>query len=144
MTTQETAKRLLEKIFTNITPDIDFKKIETIEADIYRLENLEPVKEDKLYNTIKMTAKNLRILLNAARKNRMEFGTAVKRIETSTPPPRIKTKEPSATKALDAYEKELLEHDKFIKTATKPYAKSYGAILDLMRREIISLIRKLQ
>jgi hypothetical protein len=145
--TPETAKRLLEKILSNITPDIDFKKIETIEADIYLLENLEmPDKETKLYKTTTMTAKNLRILLTAARKNRTEFGTAKKRIETSTPPPKTRTKEeiPNATQALDLYEKELLEHEKFIKTATKPYEKAYNELVNMMRKEIISLIRKLQ
>ena len=92
-----------------------------------------------------MTAKNLRILLFAARKNRAEFGTTIQRIEKSTPAPKARTKEqiPDATQALDLYEKELLEHDKFIKTATKPYQKAYNELINMMRKEIIMLMRKL-
>lgn len=145
--TPELAKKLLERILNNITPDIDFKKIETIEADIYLLENLEmPKEENKLYKTTTMTAKNLRILLFAARKNRAEFGTTVQRIEKSTPPPKVRTKEElkDATQALDVYEKELFEHDKFVKTATKPYQKAYSELLNMMRKEIMMLLRKLQ
>jgi len=144
--TPELAKKLLEKILNNITPDINFKKIETIEADIYLLENLEPPgEENKLYKTTTMTAKNLRILLDIARKNRKEFGTAIQRIEKSTPPPKTRSREeiPNSTQALDLYEKELLEHEKFVKTATRPYEKSYQAIVELLRKEITMLIKKL-
>lgn len=143
--TPELTKKLLERILNSITPDIDFKKIETIEADIFLLENLEaPKEENKLYKTTTMTAKNLRILLFAARKNRAEFGTTIQRIEKSTPPPKVKKEIQNATQALDVYEKELLEHDKFVKTATKPYQKAYNELLRMMRKEIIMLLRKLQ
>jgi len=143
--TPELTKKLLERILNSITPDIDFKKIENIEADIFLLENLEaPREENKLYKTTTMTAKNLRILLFAARKNRAEFGTTIQRIEKSTPPPKVKKEIQNATQALDVYEKELLEHDKFVKTATKPYQKAYNELLRMMRKEIIMLLRKLQ
>lgn len=144
--TPELAKKLLEKILTNSTPNINLQTVERIEADIYTLEHLEPPeKENKLYNTTIMTAKNLRILLNLMIENRKQFTTATKRIEKSTPPPKVRTKEEikDATQALDAYEKELFEHDKFIKTATKPYEKSYNALLEMFRKEIFNLIKKL-
>ncbi len=144
--TPELAKKMLERILTNSTPDINLQTVERIEADIYTLEHLEPPKtENKLYNTTIMTAKNLRILLNIIIENRKQFTTAIKRIEKSTPPPKVRTKEEikDATQALDVYEKEIFEHDKFVKTATKPYEKSYHALLDMFRKEIFNLVKKL-
>jgi hypothetical protein len=142
----ELAKKLLERILTNSTPAINLQTVERIEADIYTLENLEPPKNDnKLYNTTIMTAKNLRILLSILIENRKQFTTAINRMESSTPPPKVKSEKqnPNATQALDIYEKELFEHDKFIKKATKPYEKSYQALLELFRKEIFNLIKKL-
>lgn len=142
--TPETAKKLLERILNSITPDIDYKKIENIEADIFLLENLEPPQiENKIYQTTTMTAKNLRILIGAAQKNRKEFGATKIRIEKSTPPPKVRKEITDSTQALDVYEKELLEHDKFVKTATKPYEKSYQAIIEMVRKEITMLLNKL-
>jgi|GEM_PF-6434721 len=144
--TPELAKKLLERILTISTPNINLQTIERIEADVYTLEHLEPPKtENKIYNTTIMTAKNLRILLSIIIENRKQFSTAINRIEKSTPPPKVKSREelPDPTKALDVYEKEHFEHDKFIKTATKPYEKSYQALVEMFRKEIATLLKKL-
>jgi len=144
--TPETAKKLLTHLLNSSMPDINIQTIERIEADIYALEHLEPSDtENKLYKTTTMTAKNLRILATLIIENRKQFASSINRIENANPPPKVKSKEQiqDATKALDIYEKETFEHRNFIKKATKPYEKSYEALLEMFRKEITMLLNKL-